>query len=37
VIIYGGLKTIAGIRMSQEDEFEGADISIHKIPARSEE
>ncbi len=37
VIIYGGLKTIAGIRMSQEDEFEGADISIHKIPARSED
>jgi Amt family ammonium transporter len=37
VIIYGGLKTIAGIRMSQEDEFEGADLSVHKIPARSEE
>lgn len=37
MIIYGGLKTIAGIRMSQEDEFEGADISIHKIPARSED
>ena len=37
IIIYGGLKTIAGIRMSQEDEFEGADISIHKIPAQSED
>ncbi|HSI25666.1 MAG TPA: ammonium transporter [Methylotenera sp.] len=37
VIIYGGLKKIVGIRMSQEDEFLGADLSIHKIPARSEE
>ena len=36
-IVYGGLKAIMGIRMSQEDEFEGADLSIHKIPARSEE
>jgi Amt family ammonium transporter len=37
VIVYGGLKKIVGIRMSQEDEFEGADLSIHKIPARSED
>ena len=37
VIVYGGLKTVAGIRMNQEDEFEGADLSIHKIPARSED
>jgi ammonium transporter, Amt family len=37
VIVYGGLKVIAGIRMNQEDEFEGADLSIHKIPARSED
>ena len=37
VIIYGGLKKIVGIRMNQEDEFEGADLSIHKIPARSED
>ena len=36
-IVYGGLKAVMGIRMSQEDEFEGADLSIHKIPARSEE
>ena len=37
IIIYGGLKNIVGIRMNQEDEFEGADLSIHKIPARSED
>lgn len=36
-IIYGGLKKIVGIRMNQEDEFQGADLSIHKIPARSED
>ena len=32
-IIYGGLKKLSGIRMSAEDEFEGADLSIHKIGA----
>ena len=36
-IVYGGLKALVGIRMSQEDEFNGADLSIHKIPARSED
>jgi Amt family ammonium transporter len=35
--VYGGLKQLVGIRMGQEDEFEGADLSIHKIPARSED
>ena len=37
VIIYGGLKKIVGIRMSQEDEFDGADLSIHKIGATAED
>ena len=32
-VIYGGLKKLSGIRMSAEDEFEGADLSIHKIGA----
>ncbi len=30
-IVYGGLKQLFGIRMSQEEEFDGADLSIHKI------
>ncbi|NOX42669.1 MAG: ammonium transporter [Gammaproteobacteria bacterium] len=30
-IIYGGLKATTGIRLSQEEEFLGADLSIHKI------
>ncbi|MDX5152162.1 MAG: hypothetical protein R3188_06765, partial [Acidiferrobacterales bacterium] len=32
-IVYGLLKTTVGIRLSQEDEFRGADLSIHKITA----
>jgi Amt family ammonium transporter len=29
--VYGILKNIVGIRLTQEQEFEGADLSIHKI------
>ena len=32
-LIYGVLKVVMGIRMSEEDEFNGADLSIHKIHA----
>ena len=32
-IVYGSLKKIVGIRMTQEEEFDGADLSIHKIGA----
>ena len=35
-IVYGGLKAFVGIRMSEEDEQAGADLSIHKIAARPE-
>ena len=35
--IYGALKATMGIRLSQEDEFRGADLSIHKISANSED
>jgi Amt family ammonium transporter len=30
-VVYGGLKVIMGIRMSQEEEYEGADLSVHRI------
>jgi len=33
LVIYGGLKLFVGIRLSEEEEFEGADLSIHKISA----
>ena len=31
--VYGTLRAITGLRLSQEDEFAGADLSIHKIGA----
>jgi len=30
-LVYGTLKVVLGIRMSQEEEYEGADLSIHRI------
>ena len=35
-IVYGGLKAILGIRLEREEEYDGADISIHKITATPE-
>ncbi|MEQ8376132.1 MAG: ammonium transporter, partial [Roseibium aggregatum] len=34
--VYGILKTTMGLRLSQEDEHRGADLSIHKISANPE-
>ena len=31
LIVYGGLKAAFGLRLSQEEEYQGADLSIHKI------
>jgi len=36
-IVYGILKAVMGIRLSEEEEFIGADLSIHKIGAYPEE
>ena len=33
-IVYGLLKYTSGIRLSQEEEYQGADLSIHKIAAK---
>ena len=30
-VVYGALKMVLGIRMPQEEEFEGADLSVHRI------
>lgn len=30
-IVYGIVKSVSGLRLSEEDEFNGADLSIHKI------
>lgn len=32
-VVYGALKQLVGIRLEPEDEFEGADLTIHKITA----
>jgi Amt family ammonium transporter len=32
-VIYGILKATMGLRLSQEEEFEGADLSVHRIGA----
>jgi ammonium transporter, Amt family len=36
LLIYGVLKATVGLRLSQEEEHEGADLSIHKIGATPE-
>ncbi len=33
VVVYGALKYTMGLRLSQEEEFDGADLSIHKTSA----
>ena len=35
-VVYGLLKVLFGIRLDQEEEYEGADLSIHKITATPE-
>ena len=35
-VLYGALKATMGLRLSQEEEFEGADLSIHRIGATPE-
>ena len=34
--VYGLIKLVTGLRLSQEEEFEGADLSIHRIGATPE-
>ena len=37
LLIYGALRKWVGIRLTAEEEFQGADLSIHKITANPEE
>jgi Amt family ammonium transporter len=34
-VVYGVLKVVVGIRLTEEEEFNGADLSIHKISSTS--
>jgi Amt family ammonium transporter len=36
LLVYGILKAVVGIRLDREQEFNGSDLSIHKIPATAE-
>lgn len=36
VVVYGALKLALGLRLDQEQEFNGADLSIHRISATAE-
>ena len=36
-LVYGLLKSVTGIRLNQEQEYYGADLSIHKIGANSQD
>jgi Amt family ammonium transporter len=35
-VVYGALRRTVGLRLSQEQEFEGADLSVHRIGATPE-
>src|SRR5574337_23259 len=35
-LVYGLIRTLAGLRLDQEEEFQGADLSIHRITATPE-
>jgi Amt family ammonium transporter len=37
LLVYGGLKAAVGIRLTPEEEYQGADLSIHKIKSESPE
>jgi ammonium transporter, Amt family len=36
LVVYGVLKAVVGLRLTQEQEFDGADLSIHRITATPE-
>jgi Amt family ammonium transporter len=33
-MVYGAIKAVMGLRLSDEDEYLGADLAIHKITAQ---
>ena len=32
-VVYGGIKAVMGLRLTEEEEYQGADLSIHRITA----
>jgi Amt family ammonium transporter len=35
-LVYGAIRLTVGLRLDQEEEYNGADLSIHRISATSE-
>jgi Amt family ammonium transporter len=35
-LLYGGLKRMVGLRLTQEEEYDGADLAIHNITSTPE-
>ncbi len=36
ILVYGGIKAMVGLRLGEEEEFNGADLSVHKISSQSD-
>ncbi|MEO8654377.1 MAG: ammonium transporter, partial [Ramlibacter sp.] len=36
VVVYGLIKTVTGLRLTPEEEYEGADLAIHRIGSTPE-
>jgi Amt family ammonium transporter len=36
LIVYGGIKAAVGLRLTEEEEYQGADLAIHKIAAEAD-
>lgn len=36
LLVYGGIRQVAGLRLSQEQEYEGADLALHRIESEPE-
>ena len=36
-VVYGGLKQLFGLRLTPEEEYDGADLSVHKISATADD
>jgi Amt family ammonium transporter len=36
LLVYGSLKAVLGLRLDQEEEYAGADLSIHRITSTPE-
>jgi Amt family ammonium transporter len=34
ILVYGAIKSLVGLRLSEDQEYAGADLSIHKITAQ---